>query len=34
VEVAKLGAATVSIDEVIEAYDLFGTPDTIDVPLV
>jgi len=24
VEVAKLGAATVSIDEVIEAYDLFG----------
>jgi D-beta-D-heptose 7-phosphate kinase/D-beta-D-heptose 1-phosphate adenosyltransferase len=27
VEVAKLGAATVSIDEVIEAYDLFGTPD-------
>ena len=25
VEVAKLGAATVSIDEVIEAYDLFGS---------
>jgi rfaE bifunctional protein kinase chain/domain len=25
VEVAKLGAATVSIDEVIDAYDLFGT---------
>lgn len=25
VEVAKLGAATVSIEEVIEAYDLFGT---------
>ena len=24
VEVAKLGAATVSVDEVIEAYDLFG----------
>jgi rfaE bifunctional protein kinase chain/domain len=24
VEVAKLGAATVTIDEVIEAYDLFG----------
>jgi rfaE bifunctional protein kinase chain/domain len=24
VEVAKLGAATVSIDEVVEAYDLFG----------
>jgi rfaE bifunctional protein kinase chain/domain len=27
VEVAKLGAATVSIDEVIEAYDLFGSTD-------
>ncbi|HEU4749297.1 MAG TPA: PfkB family carbohydrate kinase [Gemmatimonadaceae bacterium] len=27
VEVAKLGAATVSIDEVINAYDLFGTPE-------
>jgi D-beta-D-heptose 7-phosphate kinase/D-beta-D-heptose 1-phosphate adenosyltransferase len=26
VEVAKLGAATVTIDEVIEAYDLYGTP--------
>ncbi len=25
VEVAKLGAATVTIDEVIDAYDLFGT---------
>jgi D-beta-D-heptose 7-phosphate kinase/D-beta-D-heptose 1-phosphate adenosyltransferase len=35
VEVAKLGAATVSIDEVIEAYDLFGaagTADTADAP--
>jgi len=27
VEVAKLGAATVTIDEVIDAYDLFGTPE-------
>ena len=26
VEVAKLGAATVTVDEVIEAYDLYGTP--------
>jgi D-beta-D-heptose 7-phosphate kinase/D-beta-D-heptose 1-phosphate adenosyltransferase len=25
VEVAKLGAATVTIDEVIDAYDMFGT---------
>ncbi len=33
VEVAKLGAATVSIDEVIEAYDLFGMQDTIDASL-
>jgi D-beta-D-heptose 7-phosphate kinase/D-beta-D-heptose 1-phosphate adenosyltransferase len=35
VEVAKLGAATVTIDEVIEAYDLFGatgTADTADAP--
>jgi len=31
VEVAKLGAATVSIDEVIEAYDLFGSAGTADV---
>lgn len=28
VEVAKLGAATVSIDEVMDAYDLFGTSET------
>jgi D-beta-D-heptose 7-phosphate kinase/D-beta-D-heptose 1-phosphate adenosyltransferase len=34
VEVAKLGAATVTIDEVIEAYDMFGTAGTADVPLV
>ena len=27
VEVAKLGAATVTIDEVIDAYDMFGTPE-------
>jgi len=27
-EVAKLGAATVSIDEVVEAYDLFGAAGT------
>jgi D-beta-D-heptose 7-phosphate kinase/D-beta-D-heptose 1-phosphate adenosyltransferase len=33
VEVAKLGAATVSIDEVIEAYDLFGMQDTADASL-
>jgi rfaE bifunctional protein kinase chain/domain len=33
VEVAKLGAATVSIDEVIEAYDLFGLADTADIPV-
>jgi rfaE bifunctional protein kinase chain/domain len=35
VEVAKLGAATVTIDEVIEAYDLFGASgaaDTADAP--
>src|SRR3954471_10726236 len=32
VEVAKLGAATVTIDEVIEAYDLFGMSDTADAP--
>jgi rfaE bifunctional protein kinase chain/domain len=32
VEVAKLGAATVSIDEVIEAYDLFGAAGTADAP--
>ena len=31
VEVAKLGAATVTIDEVIEAYDLFGSAGTADV---
>lgn len=30
VEVAKLGAATVSIDEVIEAYDLFAATGTAD----
>jgi len=30
VEVAKLGAATVSIDEVIEAYDLFAAAGTAD----
>jgi bifunctional ADP-heptose synthase (sugar kinase/adenylyltransferase) len=30
VEVAKLGAATVSIDEVIEAYDLFSAAGTAD----
>jgi D-beta-D-heptose 7-phosphate kinase/D-beta-D-heptose 1-phosphate adenosyltransferase len=28
VEVGKLGAATVTIDEVIDAYDLFGNPET------
>jgi D-beta-D-heptose 7-phosphate kinase/D-beta-D-heptose 1-phosphate adenosyltransferase len=33
VEVAKLGAATVTIDEVIEAYDLFGSAGTADVPV-
>ena len=33
VEVAKLGAATVTIDEVIEAYDLFGSAGTADVTL-
>ncbi|MGH7652966.1 MAG: bifunctional heptose 7-phosphate kinase/heptose 1-phosphate adenyltransferase [Gemmatimonadaceae bacterium] len=33
VEVAKLGAATVSIDEVIEAYDMFGSAGTGDVPV-
>ncbi|HZE07509.1 MAG TPA: PfkB family carbohydrate kinase [Gemmatimonadaceae bacterium] len=33
VEVAKLGAATVSIDEVIEAYDMFGSAGTADVPV-
>jgi len=32
VEVAKLGAATVSIDEVVEAYDLFGAAGTADAP--
>jgi len=32
VEVAKLGAATVTIDEVIEAYDLFGAAGTADAP--
>lgn len=31
VEVAKLGAATVSIDEVVEAYDLFGASGEIAV---
>jgi D-beta-D-heptose 7-phosphate kinase/D-beta-D-heptose 1-phosphate adenosyltransferase len=30
VEVAKLGAATVSVDEVIEAYDLFAATGTAD----
>ena len=34
VEVAKLGAATVSVDEVIEAYDLFGSAGTADVTVV
>ena len=34
VEVGKLGAATVTIDEVIEAYDMFGTAGTADAPLV
>jgi D-beta-D-heptose 7-phosphate kinase/D-beta-D-heptose 1-phosphate adenosyltransferase len=34
VEVGKLGAATVTIDEVIEAYDMFGTSGTADAPLV
>ena len=29
VEVAKLGAATVTIDEVIDAYDLFGTSEAV-----
>ena len=33
VEVAKLGAATVSIDEVIEAYDLFSAAGTADAPI-
>jgi len=33
VEVAKLGAATVSIDEVVEAYDLFGSAGVADAPL-
>lgn len=33
VEVAKLGAATVTIDEVIEAYDLFGSAGTADVTM-
>ncbi|MFL5594948.1 MAG: bifunctional heptose 7-phosphate kinase/heptose 1-phosphate adenyltransferase [Gemmatimonadaceae bacterium] len=33
VEVAKLGAATVSIDEVIEAYDLFGAAGTAEAPM-
>jgi len=32
VEVAKLGAATVSIDEVIDAYDLFGAAGTAEAP--
>ena len=32
VEVAKLGAATVSIDVVIEAYDLFGAAGTAEAP--
>jgi rfaE bifunctional protein kinase chain/domain len=32
VEVAKLGAATVSIEEVVEAYDLFGAAGTADAP--
>ncbi|MFL5545553.1 MAG: bifunctional heptose 7-phosphate kinase/heptose 1-phosphate adenyltransferase [Gemmatimonadaceae bacterium] len=32
VEVAKLGAATVSVDEVIEAYDLFGAAGTAEAP--
>ncbi|HEY3113401.1 MAG TPA: PfkB family carbohydrate kinase [Gemmatimonadaceae bacterium] len=32
VEVAKLGAATVSIDEVVEAYDLFGAAGTAEAP--
>ena len=31
VEVGKLGAATATIDEVIEAYDLFGSAGTADV---
>jgi rfaE bifunctional protein kinase chain/domain len=34
VEVGKLGAATVTVDEVIEAYDMFGTAGTADAPLV
>jgi rfaE bifunctional protein kinase chain/domain len=34
VEVGKLGAATVTIDEVIEAYDMFGTAGAADAPLV
>jgi len=29
VEVGKLGAATVTIDEVIDAYDLFGTSESV-----
>ncbi len=33
VEVAKLGAATVSIEEVIEAYDLFGAAGTAGAPI-
>ncbi|MEO8911330.1 MAG: PfkB family carbohydrate kinase [Gemmatimonadaceae bacterium] len=33
VEVAKLGAATVTINEVIEAYDLFGSAGAADVPV-
>jgi bifunctional ADP-heptose synthase (sugar kinase/adenylyltransferase) len=32
VEVAKLGAATVNIDEVVEAYDLFGAAGTAEAP--
>jgi len=32
VEVAKLGAATVSIDEVVEAYDLFDAAGTAEAP--
>ena len=32
VEVAKLGAATVGIDEVIEAYDMFGAAGTAEAP--
>jgi len=32
VEVAKLGAATVNADEVVEAYDLFGAAGTAEAP--